>query len=117
MPNMRSSRCRVETETPAIRPFPRILRNFSSVLDPESGSPEKQQFGFGPQSGLGSGFVYDNRGHILTNNHVVENTDKIEVTFHDGTKVKATLVGTDKQSDVAVIKVDNTSYPPDPQGR
>jgi len=62
--------------------------------------------------GLGSGFVYDNRGHILTNNHVVENSEKIEVTFHDGVKVKATVVGTDNQSDVAVIKVDNTSYPP-----
>ena len=88
--------------------FEELLKRF---LDPESGNPEKEQFG-SPSTGLGSGFVYDNRGHILTNNHVVENSDKIEVTFHDGVKIKATVVGTDKQSDVAVIKVENTSYPP-----
>jgi serine protease Do len=87
--------------------FEELLKRF---LDPDSGNPQKEQFGM-PGTGLGSGFVYDNRGHILTNNHVVENSEKIEVTFHDGVKVKATVVGTDKQSDVAVIKVDNTSYP------
>ena len=55
-------------------------------------------------------------GHILTNNHVVEDSEKITVTFYDGVEAKATVVGTDKQSDVAVIKVDNTSYPPLPKG-
>jgi serine protease Do len=96
---------------PTPKDFEEFLKRF---LDPESGIPEKEQFGpGGPHgAGLGSGFVYDNRGHILTNNHVVENSDRIEVTFHDGVKVKATVVGTDKRSDVAVIKVDNTSYPP-----
>ncbi len=94
---------------PAIpKDFEDLLKRF---LDPESGNPEKEQFGF-RSTGLGSGFVYDNRGHIMTNNHVVENSEKIEVTFHDGVRVKATVVGTDKRSDVAVIKVDNTSYPP-----
>ena len=52
----------------------------------------------------------------MTNNHVVENSEKITVTFYDGIELSATLVGTDKQSDVAVIKVDNTSYPPLPKG-
>jgi serine protease Do len=75
-------------------------------------SPEKQQFRGPRNDGIGSGFVYDDRGHILTNNHVVENSDKITVTYHDGTEVSATVVGTDDKSDVAVIKVDTTSYPP-----
>ena len=66
--------------------------------------------------GVGSGFVYDNHGHILTNNHVVENADKITVTFYDGVEASAKVVGTDKQTDVAVIKVDNTSYPALPKG-
>ncbi len=66
--------------------------------------------------GVGSGFVYDNHGHILTNNHVVENAEKITVTFYDGVEATAKVVGTDKQSDVAVIKVDNTSYPALPKG-
>ena len=73
--------------------------------------PEKEQFGPAAE-GTGSGFVFDDRGHILTNNHVVEGSEKIIVTFHDGVEVPATVVGTDPQSDVAVIKVDNTSYHP-----
>jgi serine protease Do len=94
---------------------PAVPKDFEELLkrlipDLESGNPEREQFGF-RSTGLGSGFVYDNRGHIMTNNHVVENSEKIEVTFHDGVRVKATVVGTDKRSDVAVIKVDNTSYP------
>jgi serine protease Do len=109
LPNMR----RFQTPNPrgngptVPKDFEELLKRF---LDPESGNQEREQFGM-PGTGLGSGFVYDNRGHILTNNHVVENSEKIEVTFHDGVKIKATVVGTDKQSDVAVIKVDNTSYP------
>ena len=47
------------------------------------GTPEREQFG-GRGTGTGSGFVYDNHGHILTNNHVVEGAEKITVTFHDG---------------------------------
>src|SRR6266508_55197 len=58
------------------------------------------------QSALGSGFVWDQEGHIVTNNHVVYGADKIEVTFSDGTTVPATLVGADPDSDLAVIKVD-----------
>ncbi len=69
-----------------------------------------------PGRGVGSGFVYDNKGHILTNNHVVEDAEKIEVTFSDGVEIKAKVVGTDKQSDIAVIQVENTSYPPLPRG-
>jgi S1-C subfamily serine protease len=56
--------------------------------------------------GAGSGFVYDMQGHIVTNNHVVEGADKIYVTFSDGKMVPATVVGTDANSDLAVIKVD-----------
>ncbi len=66
--------------------------------------------------GTGSGFVYDDKGHILTNNHVVRNADKITVTFHDGTEVPATLVGTDPETDVAVLKVENSTYRPALQG-
>ncbi|HEX9388810.1 MAG TPA: trypsin-like peptidase domain-containing protein [Anaerolineales bacterium] len=58
------------------------------------------------QSALGSGFVWDQEGHIVTNNHVVNGADKIEVTFSDGTTVPATLVGADPDSDLAVLKVD-----------
>lgn len=55
---------------------------------------------------LGSGFVWDTQGHIVTNNHVVSGATSIDVTFADGTNVPATVVGTDPDSDLAVIKVD-----------
>jgi len=73
---------------------------------------DQQQFGEGVQRGTGSGLIYDDRGHILTNNHVVDHAGKITVTFHDGVEAPATVVGTDPKSDVAVIKVENTSYRP-----
>src|SRR5512138_1286647 len=58
--------------------------------------------------GLGSGFVYDTAGHVVTNYHVVEGADnnKVEVDFMDGYKAYATVVGTDLDSDLAVVKVD-----------
>mgnify|MGYP000954417737 FL=1 len=67
-------------------------------------------YGFyvGAVSSQGSGFVWDSQGHIVTNNHVVENAYNITVTFSDGTTTTAEVVGTDVQSDLAVIKVDPT---------
>ena len=56
--------------------------------------------------GTGSGFVYDTEGRIITNNHVVEGAENIQVTFIDGTIVRATLVGRDPYVDLAVIDVD-----------
>ena len=55
---------------------------------------------------LGTGFVIDQQGHIVTNNHVVEGADRIEVNFYDGTIVRADIVGLDPDSDLAVIRVD-----------
>ncbi len=73
------------------------------------GFPNFPQFEPGPpqtQQGLGSGFVYDQEGHIITNNHVIGNAGRIAVTFADGSEVGATLVGADPDSDLAVIQVD-----------
>ena len=57
--------------------------------------------------GSGSGFVYDLEGHIVTNNHVVADGERYEVTFADGVRRSAELVGTDVDSDLGVIKVDD----------
>ncbi|MGD9130125.1 MAG: trypsin-like peptidase domain-containing protein [Candidatus Bathyarchaeota archaeon] len=56
--------------------------------------------------GLGSGFVYDTEGRIITNHHVIENATTIQVTFLDGNITSANVVGMDIYSDLAVIKVD-----------
>ena len=56
---------------------------------------------------LGSGFIIDPTGYIVTNNHVIENADEITVTLHDGTSMKAKLIGHDDRTDVALLKVDS----------
>lgn len=56
--------------------------------------------------GLGSGFVYDMKGHIITNHHVIEGASTIQVSFLDGNVTSASVVGMDIYSDIAVIKVD-----------
>lgn len=58
-----------------------------------------------PQRGTGSGFIVDDRGYILTNNHVVEGADSLEVTLADKSKVPAKLVGRDPNNDLAVIRI------------
>jgi S1-C subfamily serine protease len=58
-----------------------------------------------PERGTGSGFVVDDKGLILTNNHVVENAETLEVTLADQSKVPAKLVGRDPNNDVAVIRI------------
>ena len=55
--------------------------------------------------GVGSGFVYDNLGHIITNAHVVDGANKTTVTFLDGSQYSAEIIGEDKFTDIAVIKV------------
>lgn len=62
-----------------------------------------------PEKGTGSGSVIDKKGYILTNNHVVEGAQKLEVTLFDGSKWKARVVGTDPSNDLAVIKIDAPS--------
>ena len=56
--------------------------------------------------GSGSGFVFDTEGHIVTNNHVVADGDRFEVVFASGERSRATIVGTDADADLAVIKVE-----------
>lgn len=63
------------------------------------------------QTNLGSGVVISPEGYIVTNNHVVETADQIEVAFEDGRKAPAKLVGTDPETDLAVIKVDLPDLP------
>ena len=58
-----------------------------------------------PQKGAGSGLVVDDRGYILTNNHVVEDADSLEVTLPDKSKVPAKLIGRDPSNDLAVVKI------------
>ena len=66
-----------------------------------------------PQEGTGSGFVYDEQGHILTNYHVVENAESVSVTLASGETYPATIVGSDPSTDLAVLNID-VKNPPAP---
>jgi putative serine protease PepD len=67
-------------------------------------------------NGLGSGFVYDKNGYIMTAAHVVQGTNEVNVRLYDGTKLSGTVVGTDETNDVAVVKVDRTGLAAAPLG-
>ncbi|MBR9919809.1 MAG: PDZ domain-containing protein [Bacteroidetes bacterium] len=89
--------------------------------DPLSDSPFRFFFGddfpgfggapFGPKMGTGSGVIYTDDGYIVTNNHVVEFADEVEVTLYDNRKFMATVVGTYPKSDLAVLKIEAAELP------
>lgn len=68
--------------------------------------------GDAPKQGSGSGVIYSTDGYIITNNHVVEFADEIEVTLYDNRKFKAKLIGRDDRTDLAVIKIEANELKP-----
>jgi S1-C subfamily serine protease len=77
--------------------FTRVEKSVVQITDSDETSPL--------DSRLGSGFVYDDNGHIITNHHVVNGGGRIDVTFLDGTVYRATLMGSDPYTDLAVLYV------------
>ena len=69
-------------------------------------------YGLVPQEGQGSGFVIDKEGHILTNYHVIADARQVEVTLHNRKKYRATVVGTDRSHDLAVIQIKGAQFTP-----
>jgi S1-C subfamily serine protease len=86
-----------------------VLSSGRNVLPEQALPPNIDPDGLLPFSS-GSGFVWDAGGHIVTNNHVVEGADEVQVTFSDGTVAVAQVVGTDLDSDIAVLQIDPTGY-------
>lgn len=82
--------------------LPEIFRHFFG----RRGNPQEQ-----PQQSLGSGFIISDDGYILTNNHVVEGADQIVVRLSDRREMEATVVGLDKRTDLALLKIDGSSLP------
>ena len=84
---------------PELAPF---FKNFPGMPDDDSRAPAQ---------GMGSGFIVDAKGIILTNAHVVDGADEVTVTLADRREFKAKVLGTDKATDVAVLKIDATDLP------
>jgi len=92
-------------QLPEGSPFQDFFDDFFKDRQGQDGGDRKVQ-------SLGSGFVVDaEQGIVVTNNHVIADADDIEVNFNDGSKEKATLVGTDTKTDIAVLKVDPKAHP------
>jgi serine protease DegQ len=105
---------------------PAVVNIFTSKINKKKpskkGAPHQNepwfQFFFGdqapneePSSSLGSGVIVSPQGIILTNHHVIEGADEIEVAFADGRKRTAKLIGSDPETDIAVLKIDATDLP------
>jgi putative serine protease PepD len=85
-------------------------RTYRGVVDVKVRSQTSAPFGGAQsQSAEGSGFVYDTDGHVITNQHVVDNSTSVRVTFWNGQTYNAIVVGTDPSTDLAVLKVDAPS--------
>jgi serine protease Do len=80
---------------------------YSSFYSFNGYNPYQQQ----EREGLGSGVIVTPLGHILTNHHVIERADKITITLNDGREFLASLVGSDKKTDIAVLKINATDLP------
>jgi serine protease Do len=92
-------------------PFDEMLKRFFDEQQGDGEGPQRHRFGGGEDDGakriaLGSGFIVDPDGHIVTNNHVVGDASKVEVTLQDGAKYTAKIVGRDLRTDLAVLKID-----------
>ncbi len=78
-----------------------------------SGKPESFEHFFprrGPSRSLGSGFILDEEGYIVTNHHVIEGADRVTVIFADNTELEATLLGSDPDSDLAVLQGEDSGH-------
>jgi serine protease Do len=84
-------------------PFNELFDDFFNGPNGEGGNPNNMV------SSLGSGFVIDPSGYIVTNNHVIEGADDIEINFANGSKLKAKLIGTDTKTDLSLLKVEPKS--------
>ena len=82
-------------------PFEDLFRDFGGPRGPD-GAPGPRR-----SNALGSGFVISEDGFIVTNNHVIEGADEIEVEFFSGQRLEAKLIGTDPKTDVALLKVES----------
>jgi serine protease Do len=94
-------------QLPPGSPFEEFFDDFfKNRRGPGGGGPGGKSGEFAPRktNSLGSGFIIDTSGIVVTNNHVIADADEINVILNDGTKIKAEIVGVDKKTDLAVLK-------------
>ena len=100
---MCSSNRPVAPQFPPGSPFEDFFRDFFERRGVPGNPPPRQRRN---ETAAGSGFIIDNDGYIVTNNHVIANPSSITVILHDGTSLQAKLIGSDKKTDLAILKVE-----------
>jgi serine protease Do len=95
----------------SVQEMPEFDNPFFRRFFGEDGSRQRRQFRAPRQQGLGSGVVVTKDGYILTNNHVVDETDEVKVLLQDGREFAGKVVGKDPKTDIAVLKIDAKDLP------
>jgi S1-C subfamily serine protease len=91
------------------RAAPGVVQITSTAAAPDNPSVSPLDQFAAPQQALGSGFVIDKAGHVVTNYHVIEGADEIEVSFSNQDTLRATVVGSDPSTDIAVLRVTSSA--------
>lgn len=89
-----------ELNAPQGSPFDDLFKEFTDRNRGDNPPPERRG------TALGSGFIISADGYVVTNNHVIEDADEIEIELRSGEKLPATLVGTDERTDIALLKIE-----------
>lgn len=103
-------------EIPGLDPNDPFYDFFRRFMQPQQPQQPQQQMPHGNPNrevprGVGSGFIIDSNGYVLTNHHVIEGADNIYVTLTDKREFKAKVIGSDKRTDVALLKIDGKDLP------
>ena len=101
----------VKSRTQTYQEIPDIIEQFMF-----GARPRQRQYQTQPQVGYGSGVILTKDGYIVTNNHVIEKADEIQVTLNDNRVFEATLVGADANTDLALLKIEGDEFPVVPMG-
>ena len=97
-----------QSQTPQFAPGDPMERFFKQFGGRRPGTPQHQ----GKSAALGSGFIISADGYVVTNNHVIDKASDVQITLDDGRTVGATVVGADKKTDLALLKIkDKGTYP------
>jgi serine protease Do len=100
------------TQIPADEPVARVASQVeSSVVQVNVEAIETTPFGTQRGEGVGSGVIYREDGHIITNDHVVEGANEVNIAFIDGTTARAEVVGRDPRTEIAVVRVNRDNLP------
>ena len=107
---------KVQTVDVESNPFGDFFDPFGFFGNPGQGGTQKRQVQTPKKTGTGSGVIITDDGYIVTNNHVVEGADELTITLNDNREFSARIIGTDSNTDLALIKIDGKNLPTLPIG-